>query len=337
MRAGGPAGRPRDSVPAMASEALGVCLMIEGQEDVRWEDWRAVAQACELGGFDALFRSDHYVSVEDRRERGSLDAWGTVCGLAAVTSRIKLGTLVSPVTFRHPSVLAKLAVTADHISGGGRIELGLGAGWWEVEHRLYGFPFPPTSERMEILSEQLEIVRRQWGDERFSFAGAHYRIEELEALPKPLRAPRLVVGGRAGPRSAELAARWADEYNTVFATAEECATRKRAIATAAERIGRDPGELGFSLMTGCIVGADAAEVRERARRLAERREGPGADPDEFLAALPETWVVGDPAQVAEKLGALRAAGVGRVMLQDLLFDDIEMIELIGREVIPAVA
>jgi F420-dependent oxidoreductase-like protein len=321
----------------MASEALGVCLMIEGQEDVGWDDWQAVAQACERSGFDALFRSDHYVSVEDRRERGSLDAWGTVCGLAAATSRIKLGTLVSPVTFRHPSVIAKLAVTADHISGGGRIELGLGAGWWEVEHRLYGFPFPPTFERMEILSEQLEIVRRQWGDERFSFAGAHYRIEELDALPKPVRAPRLVLGGRAGPRSAELAARWADEYNTVFATPEECATHKRAIATAAERIGRDPAELGFSLMTGCVVGSDAAEVRERARRLAERREGPGADPDEFLAALPETWVLGDVAQVTERLGALRAAGVDRVMLQDLLFDDIEMIELIGREVIPAVA
>jgi alkanesulfonate monooxygenase SsuD/methylene tetrahydromethanopterin reductase-like flavin-dependent oxidoreductase (luciferase family) len=314
-----------------------VCLMIEGQEDVGWDDWRAVADACERGGFDGLFRSDHYVSVDDRRERGSLDAWGTTCGLAATTSRINLGTLVSPVTFRHPSVIAKLAVTADHISGGGRIELGMGAGWLDVEHRLYGFPFPPTRERMDILAEQLEIVRREWGDERFSFEGGHYRIEELNALPKPLRAPRLIVGGRAGPRSAELAARWADEYNIVYASPEECTRRRRAVAEAAERIGRDPAQLAFSLMTGCIVGSDAAEVRERARRLAEWREGPGADPDEFLAAVPDSWVAGEVDQVIEQLRGLNAAGVDRVMLQDLLFQDIEMIDLIGREVIPALA
>ena len=319
----------------MAPDPIRVGLMIEGQEDVGWEDWQAVAEACERGGFDALFRSDHYVSVEDRRERGSLDAWGTMCGLAATTSRIRLGTLVSPVTFRHPSVLAKLAVTADHISGGSRIELGMGAGWWEVEHRLYGFPFPTTGDRIRILAEQLEIVRREWRDERFSFDGTHYRIEELDAVPKPLRQPRLIIGGRAGPQSAELAARWADEYNTVFATPEECASRRRAIGEAAERIGRDPAELAFSLMTGCIVGSDAAEVRERARRLAESREGPGANPDEFLAAVPESWVAGDVGQVTEQLRQLHAAGVDRVMLQDLLFKDIEMIDLIAREVIPA--
>jgi F420-dependent oxidoreductase-like protein len=319
----------------MAPDPIRVGLMIEGQEDVGWEDWQAVAEACERGGFDALFRSDHYVSVEDRRERGSLDAWGTICGLAATTSRIRLGTLVSPVTFRHPSVLAKLAVTADHISGGSRIELGMGAGWWEVEHRLYGFPFPTTGDRIRILAEQLEIVRREWRDERFSFDGTHYRIEELDAVPKPLRQPRLIIGGRAGPQSAELAARWADEYNTVFATPEECASRRRAIGEAAERIGRDPAELAFSLMTGCIVGSDAAEVRERARRLAESREGPGANPDEFLAAVPESWVAGDVGQVTEQLRQLHAAGVDRVMLQDLLFKDIEMIDLIAREVIPA--
>src|SRR5919201_1449709 len=319
----------------MAPELIRVGLMIEGQEDVGWDDWQALAEACERGGFDALLRSDHYVSVEDRRERGSLDAWGTICGLAATTSRIRLGTLVSPVTFRHPSVLAKLAVTADHISGGSRIELGMGAGWWEVEHRLYGFPFPTTGDRIRILAEQLEIVRREWRDERFSFDGTHYRIEELDAVPKPLRQPRLIIGGRAGPQSAELAARWADEYNTVFATPEECASRRRAIGEAAERIGRDPAELAFSLMTGCIVGSDAAEVRERARRLAESREGPGANPDEFLAAVPESWVAGDVGQVTEQLRQLHAAGVDRVMLQDLLFKDIEMIDLIAREVIPA--
>ena len=321
----------------MAEEPIRVCLMIEGQEDVGWDHWRALAETCERGGFDTLFRSDHYISVDDRRERGALDAWGTICGLAATTSRIGLGTLVSPVTFRHPSVLAKLAVTADHISGGGRIEVGLGAGWWEVEHRLYGFPFPPTGTRMEMLAEQLEIVRREWDDERFSFAGSHYRIEELEALPKPIRRPRLVLGGRAGPRSAELAARWADEYNTAFATPDECRSRRLAIMEAAESVGRDPAGMSFSLMTGCLVGADAGELRERARRLAAWRGDPDADPDEFLASLPASWVVGTVDHVVEGLRELRAAGVDRVMLQDLLFEDLDMVDLIGREVIPALA
>src|SRR5919107_1124356 len=137
--------------------------MIEGQEGVAWPDWIALAQACERLGFAALFRSDHYLSVDGHGERGSLDAWGTVCGLAAVTSTLRLGTLVSPATFRHPSVLAKAVVTADHISGG-RVEVGLGTGWLEAEHRAYGFPFPPLRTRMELLGEQLEIIRRQWAD-----------------------------------------------------------------------------------------------------------------------------------------------------------------------------
>lgn len=319
----------------MAEGAIRVCLMIEGQEDVGWEHWLALADACERGGFDALFRSDHYISVFDRRERGSLDAWGTICGLAARTSRLTLGTLVSPATFRHPSVLAKLAVTADHISGGGRIEVGMGTGWWNVEHRTYGFPFPAMRVRMEVLAEQLEIVRREWEDERFSFDGRHYRIEELNALPKPLQRPRLILGGRAGPRSAELAARWADEYNTVSATPEEFPARRRAIEEAAERAGRDPADLSFSLMAGCLVGADPGELRERARRLAAWRGEPDADPDEVLAALPDTWVVGTVPEVVERLGELAAVGVERVMLQDLLYEDIEMIDLIAGEVIPA--
>src|SRR3954452_3593180 len=138
-----------------------VCLMIEGQEGVTWPDWIALAQACERLGFAALFRSDHYLSVDGHGERGSLDAWGTVSGVAAVTSTLRLGTLVSPATFRHPSLLAKSVVTADHISGGGRIELGMGPGWLEAEHAAYGFPFPPTGERFRMFEEQIEIVRRQ--------------------------------------------------------------------------------------------------------------------------------------------------------------------------------
>jgi alkanesulfonate monooxygenase SsuD/methylene tetrahydromethanopterin reductase-like flavin-dependent oxidoreductase (luciferase family) len=313
-----------------------VCLMIEGQEDVRWEHWLALAAACDRHDFDGLFRSDHYVSVDDRRERGSLDAWGTICALSAVTSRIRLGTLVSPVTFRHPSTLAKSVVTADHVSGG-RIEVGMGAGWWQPEHELYGFPFPPTRTRIELLAEQLEIVRRQWDQGPFSFNGCHYRIEDLEALPKPVRRPNLIVGGSAGPRSTALAARWADEYNTVFATPEVCRERRRAVTEAWDREGRDPGTLRFSVMTGCLVGADADQLAERARRLAAWRGEDSDDPERFLDALPESWIVGTPGEAIQQLRGLAAAGVDRVMLQHLLHEDTEAVELIGREVIPAVA
>jgi alkanesulfonate monooxygenase SsuD/methylene tetrahydromethanopterin reductase-like flavin-dependent oxidoreductase (luciferase family) len=310
-----------------------VCLMIEGQEDVRWEDWRALASACEQHGFEALFRSDHYVSVDDRRERGSLDAWGTICALSAVTSRIRLGTLVSPVTFRHPSTLAKSVVTADHVSGG-RIELGMGAGWWEPEHELYGFPFPPTRIRMELLAEQLEIVRREWDKGEFTFHGDHYRLEDLDARPKPLQRPNLIIGGSAGPKSAALAARWADEYNTVYATAELCRERREAVAAAWEREDRDPATLRFSVMTGCLVGSDSEELADRARRLAEWR---GENPEGFLETLPDAWIVGTPAEAIEQLRGLAEVGVDRVMLQHLLHEDTEMVELIGREIIPAVA
>jgi alkanesulfonate monooxygenase SsuD/methylene tetrahydromethanopterin reductase-like flavin-dependent oxidoreductase (luciferase family) len=153
-----------------------VCLMIEGQESVTWDEWLQLAKACEDSPIDALFRSDHYQSVMGQTDRSSLDAWATICGLAASTSTLRLGTLVSPVTFRHPSVLAKSFVTADHISGGGRIELGMGSGWLEAEHEAYGFPFPPTGERVKMFEEQIEIVRRQWDEEPFDFEGEHYRI-----------------------------------------------------------------------------------------------------------------------------------------------------------------
>ena len=146
-------------------------VMIEGQEDVGWDDWCRIASVCEEYGYDALFRSDHYASVEGLQTRGSLDAWSTICALAERTTRLRLGTLVSPVTFRHPSLLAKSVVTADHVSSG-RIELGLGAGWSEPDHVLYGFPFPPMRERMEMLAEQLEILHGQWGTHPFAFEGA---------------------------------------------------------------------------------------------------------------------------------------------------------------------
>src|SRR3954466_2002522 len=204
-----------------------VALMIEGQEDVTWEDWVALADACERFGIEALFRSDHYLSVDGAGERGSLDAWATINALAARTTTLRLGTMVSPTSFRHPSILAKAATTADHVSNG-RIELGMGTGWSEVEHSAYGFPFLSMKERMDVLEEQLAIVHDgHWGEAGFSFHGDHYTLVDLDARPKPAQRPPppLIMGGGAGPRAARLAARFADEYNTNFATPAQVAAR----------------------------------------------------------------------------------------------------------------
>jgi len=302
-------------------------VMIEGQEDVTWEDWLLLARTCERLGFETLFRSDHYLSVMGGRTRDALDAWATVCGLAAVTSTLRLGTLVSPATFRHPSVLAKLAVSADHISGG-RVELGIGTGWNEDEHTAYGFPFPSMRTRMDRLAEQVEIVHRSWGDEPFSFQGEHYTIENLDARPKPVQKPHvpLLMGGAAGPRGAALAARWADEYNVVGATPEEAAERRGRLREACERAGRDPDTLRFSVMHPFVVGSEEADLRRRADELATLGQ-PGAG--EGLSGTPDRLV--------ERLREYAEAGVERVMLQHLLHRDTEALELLAAEVVPALA
>jgi F420-dependent oxidoreductase-like protein len=298
-----------------------VCLMVEGQEDVSWDDWLALARAAEEAGLEALFRSDHYASVADRRDRGSLDAWTTLSALAARTERIRLGALVSPATFRHPSVLARSVVTVDHVSGG-RVELGLGAGWHDLEHRAFGFPFPDVPERVALLAEQLEIVHRQWTEDGFDYEGSHYTLTDCRAEPKPVQRPHppLIVGGGARRGTVEPAVRFADEYNTTFAGPDECRRRRARLDAACERAGRDPATLPLSLMTTGVVARDDAELRRRLRRVAERM---GREPGR------ENTVVGTLAEVVDRLGEYEQAGVRRVMLQNLDHTDVDLVGLLG--------
>jgi F420-dependent oxidoreductase-like protein len=316
-----------------------ICLMIEGQEDVTWEQWTAIALACEEHGFDGLFRSDHYLSFGHPTEYGSLDAWTTLAALGSITERIRLGTLVSPVTFRHPSNLAKTVVTADHASGG-RVELGMGAGWFEDEHRAYGFAFPPVAERFAMLEEQVEIVHRTWdrGEPAVTFEGAHYRLQDCPALPKPLQDPHppLIIGGDGGPRSLRLAARWADEYNVNGVGPDRCREVREALSAASEAEGRDMGAIRLSLMNTTLIGADRAELEGRARLLLERR-GDTSDPADWIARVREERIVGTVPEVLERLRAFAGAGIDRVMMQHLLHTDLEALALIGREVIPEAA
>ncbi len=300
--------------------------MIESQEGVSWSQWRAIAAAAEEHGLQGLYGSDHYLSELPGSDRDALDIWGTICGLAAVTSRIRLGTLVSPATFRHPSVLAKLVVTADHLSGG-RVDLAMGTGWFEAEHQAYGFPFPSQRERMDVLEEQVEIIRRSWGTERFSFRGSHYEIVDLDARPKPLRPgrPRLVIGGGGGPRSLALAADWADEYNTPLSTDALLRRLLEDLRAAFERAGRDPATARVSVMTPIVVGVNHREVEQRVAR-ARRLRG--------ATSPPETWIVGTPAQVVERLHELEALGVAHAVVEAVDHADLEMVALLGRAVLP---
>jgi alkanesulfonate monooxygenase SsuD/methylene tetrahydromethanopterin reductase-like flavin-dependent oxidoreductase (luciferase family) len=283
---------------------------------VSWEQWLALADAAERAGLEALFRSDHYLSIGRGGDAGSLDAWTTIAALAARTERLRLGTLVSPVTFRPAAVLAKAVVTADHVSGG-RVELGIGAGWYEAEHDVYGFPFLTPRERVALLRRQIETIVRHW-------------TEDDRVWPKPVQPPHppLIVGGAAKPGTVGPAVRWASEYNTTGAGREECARRRRVLDEACEEAGRDPATLPLSLMTGCLVGADEGDLRERAGRFLQRL-GRDTSVDEFLGGVRDDQLIGTVEQVADRLRSYEQAGVVRVMAQHLVHEDVEMVALLG--------
>jgi len=314
-----------------------VCMLISGQEDVTWQQWLALVGAAEESGVEGIFSSDHYLS-DIREDRGSLDAWAILAALAGSTNRVRLGTLVSPATFHHPSKLAKMVATVDHISGG-RVELGLGAGWNEREHLAYGFPFPQKRVRMELVEEALEIVLRSWSEDSFSFEGRHYQLKDCPALPKPLQQPHppLIVGSSGSRRSLDLAARFADEYNALLPSVEECRERRGRLVEACETMGRDPASIRLSVMTGCVIGADRGELLQRAQ-LALRRSGlENEDPAALLAQRRDIWVTGTVDEAIQRIREFEEIGVERVYLQHVAQPDVEMVRLIGAAIVPAVS
>jgi alkanesulfonate monooxygenase SsuD/methylene tetrahydromethanopterin reductase-like flavin-dependent oxidoreductase (luciferase family) len=282
-----------------------IALMVEGQEGPSWDEWLALAGACEQHGLEALFRSDHYLSQTDPG-RTATDAWTLLGALAARTTKLRLGTLVSPATFRHPSVLAKAAATGDHISGG-RVEVGMGAGWMESEHERFGLPFPETAERVRMLSEQLEHVNRQLRDD-----------------PLTVQRPRppLIVGGSARRGTAEPAARIADEYNTYGVDPAEAARRRKRLDEACERDGRDPSTLRFSVMTPFLLG------RDHAKRFVEVYPDAGP-PEEWYEELRRRGLAGSQVDLVDGLRVFEAAGVERVMLQHIVHDDLDVVAALG--------
>ena len=300
-------------------------IFTEPQQGATYDTLLTVAKATEDLGFDAFFRSDHYLKMGSADGLpGPTDAWITLAGLARETETIRLGTLVTSATFRLPGPLAIYVAQVDAMSGG-RAELGLGAGWFDAEHRAYGVPFPPDSERFDRLEEQLEIITGLWATpvgERFSHSGRNYRLEDSPALPKPVQSPRppIIVGGIGPKRTPGLAARFADEFNTPFMQPADAAAQFDRVRQRCESIGRDPASLRYSSAVTVCCGTDTAEIERRAARIGQ--------PVEHLRAF---GACGTPGEVAERLRQYGSAGAGTVYLQVLDLDDLDHIRLIGRE------
>lgn len=315
-------------------------LMLEAQQGLSYGDHVAIAKRAEANGFETLFRSDHYQSFPGPAGRPTTDAWTVMAGLGRETDRIGLGVLVSPVTFRHPGTLAKVVTTVDEMSGG-RIEVGVGAGWNEIEHRQLGLAFPPINERADLMEDQLAILLGLWGEpDGWSYDGHQVSIPAAQFHPKPVDVPgrprtaiggarpRLLVGGQGTARSYRIAAQYADEFNLSSSGPDRARTAFAAVDAACVSIGRDPATLAHSTMAGVLIGRDEGEMTDR---LAAAVEAFGADEDdrEWLEQRLERWIVGTPEQAKATVRRFEAAGVERIMLQDFLPWDLDMIDVMG--------
>jgi F420-dependent oxidoreductase-like protein len=305
-------------------------IFTEPQQGADYRTLRTVARAAEELGFDAFFRSDHYLKIGDVSGLpGPTDAWATLAGLAVETSRIRLGTLMSSATFRLPGPLAITVAQIDQMSGG-RVEFGLGAGWFKTEHTAYGIPFPSLGERFDRFEEQLAIITGLWGTpegETFSFEGTHYQLTDSPALPKSAQRPRppVLLGGAGARRTPKLAARFADEFNVPFLTVRESAAGFARVREACEAAGRYPSSMTYSVAQTVCCGKDDAEFRRRAAAI-------GKEPEE----LRENGLGGTPGEVAAKIAEFAEIGADRVYLQVLDLGDLDHLELLASDVAPLV-
>ena len=306
-------------------------IFTEPQQGATYDELLAVAATAEELGFGAFFRSDHYLAMGGDGLPGPTDAWTTLAGLARETSSIRLGTLVTSATFRLPGPLAIQVAQVDQMSGG-RVELGLGAGWFADEHEAYGIPFPGTKERFDRLEEQLEVVTGLWSTEGgYDFAGTHYEVKNSPGLPKPAqRGGRrgglpVIIGGHGKKRTPALAAAYADEFNVPFASAQDVASQFGRVRAAVEDAGRPADSMVYSAALVACVGADEAEVERRAAAI-------GREKDE----LRQNGVAGTADEAVATLAAYAEAGVERVYLQVLDLGDLEHLRLLAAEVLPRV-
>lgn len=300
-------------------------IFIEPQQGASYDDQLALAHTTERLGFDGFFRSDHYLGMgKGDGMPGPTDSWTTLAALARETTRIRLGTLVSSATFRHPGILAIQVAQVDEMSGG-RVELGLGTGWFEKEHAAYGIPFP--SKRFRMLQEQLEVITGLWSTpvgSLFNYAGKHYTLTDSPALPKPVQSPLpIIIGGSGVSKTPALAARFAAEYNTTFGDVAEFAPRIARAREACEAAGRDPDDLVLSMPGTVAIGATRADADRRAEKIGRTVESVAAG-----------GFAGTPADVVDRIGFLRDLGITRVYFQVLDIHDHDQLELLASDVIP---
>jgi F420-dependent oxidoreductase-like protein len=307
-------------------------LMTEPQAGISYEEILAIARTAEEVGFEAFFRSDHYTSFPGEAGLPTTDCWATLAGLARETSRIRLGSLVSPVTFRIPGSFAKVVATVNEMSGD-RVEMGAGAGWNELEHAELGLPFPEVNERADMLEEELQILHGLWDEgDGWSFEGRHWQVRGTHFRPKGRR-PNLIVGGVGKPRSLRLGARYADEYNVSSSEPATVGDIYARLDEACRAIGREPGSITRSAMAGVLIGRDEAEVRKRAEAMIETFGVKDREAEEWLEERRLRWVTGTPDQARARIAQYEAAGVQRMMLQDLLPRDLDHVRLIGEVVL----
>ncbi|RKN51036.1 LLM class F420-dependent oxidoreductase [Micromonospora endolithica] len=303
-------------------------IFTEPQQGATYDDLLAVARRAEETGFGAFFRSDHYLKMGAvSGDPGPTDAWSTLAGLARDTRSIRLGTLMTAATFRLPGPLAITVAQVDQMSGG-RVELGIGTGWYAEEHTAYGIPFPALGERFDRLEEQLAVITGLWRTPvggTFDFAGRYYQVSDSPALPKPVQNPRppILLGGMGPKRTPRLAARYADEFNLPFASVADSVTQFDRVRAACAEIGRDPGDLVWSNALVLCCGRDDAEVARRAAAI-------GRDPEELRA----NGLAGTPAEVVDRIGAYAATGSSRLYLQALDLSDLDHLDLVAAEVLP---
>jgi len=315
-------------------------LMIEPQQGLTYAEQLAIAQRAEAAGFESLFRSDHYQSFPGPSGEPTTDAWAVLAGLARETSTIGLGALVSPVTFRYAGNLAKVVTTVDEMSGG-RIEFGLGAGWNDEEHSQLGLPFPEIGERADMLEEHLAVLRGLWGEpDGWNFRGKHVTIEGSKFYPKPVDVagrphgpngaarPRLLIGGGGTKRSARIAATYADEFNLSSSSPALAREKYADLDAACMAIGRDPKSLARSTMAGVLIGRDEAEVKKRKADLLSAF-GDDAGGEDWIDAREPRWILGTPDQARAMVDRFAEAGAERLMLQDFIPRDLEMIDLMA--------
>jgi alkanesulfonate monooxygenase SsuD/methylene tetrahydromethanopterin reductase-like flavin-dependent oxidoreductase (luciferase family) len=320
-------------------------LMIEAQQGLSYEDQLAIALRAEAGGFETLFRSDHYASFPGDSNQVTTDAWAVLAGLARETSTIGLGALVSPVTFRHPGNFVKLVTTVDHMSGG-RIEVGVGAGWNDEDHLPLGLPFPGIKERADLMEDQLALLHGLWEEPAgWDFDGNKVVVRGGKLVPAPVQAdgrpvgkngakrPRILTGGQGSPRGFRIAARWADEVNITSSSPDSVGEKQRAIDDACRAIGRDPQTLTRSAMVGVLLGRDDGELSRRSDDVMAAFGERGSSGAEWLRSRRNRWIVGTPDEARETVGRYAEAGVERIMLQDFLPRDSDMIDLMAQELI----